>query len=109
MFIDVFPKKNISWALKQFNLSRSTYYDWQKRYSDEGFVGLIDKPPIPHSHPDQLLQEEVDKILAAGKRLDLNGYRTSGSRDRKGRCLCFRIKCVSLHEKERVNYTTRSP
>lgn len=36
----------------------------------------MDKQPIPHVHPDQLLQEEVQKILEVGKKLDLDGYRT---------------------------------
>lgn len=75
-FLDVIPKKSISWALKQLNLSRSTYYNWRKRYKEIGYLGLVDKQPVPHVHPDQLLQEEVQKILEVGKRLDLDGYRT---------------------------------
>ncbi|MFA9458375.1 transposase [Halalkalibacter sp. AB-rgal2] len=74
-FIDVIPKKSVTWALKQMNLSRSTYYDWKKRYEEDGYVGLIDQPPIPNSHPDQLLQEEIEKIIEVGRKTDLEGYR----------------------------------
>ncbi|GGE53547.1 hypothetical protein GCM10011391_35510 [Pullulanibacillus camelliae] len=37
---------------------------------------LMDKLPIPHRHPDQLLPEEVEKIIEMGEKLDLHGYRT---------------------------------
>ncbi len=38
---------SIGEVAERFNISRKTYYKWQKRFLHEGTAGLINKPPIP--------------------------------------------------------------
>ena len=50
-------------SYREFEVSKSTFYQWRKAYKKEGEAGLIPKKPIAKSHPRQLSPEVVEKIL----------------------------------------------
>lgn len=56
---------NVSKACRHMNYSRSQFYEIKRRYELEGFQGLIDRPPIPKTNPNQKSKELVDKLLEA--------------------------------------------
>ena len=60
-FIDTFG--NVSKECKEFGIARSSFYSWKKKYENGGIEELRRKKPIPKSHPNQLPQDVVDKIL----------------------------------------------
>jgi len=64
-FIDTFG--NVSKECKEFRIARSSFYSWKKKYENGGIEGLRRKKPIPKSHPKQLSQDVVDKILELRK------------------------------------------
>ena len=47
----------------EFNVARSTFYNWNQKYDNEGRSGLYRKKPIAHSHPRKTPPETVEKIL----------------------------------------------
>jgi hypothetical protein len=54
---------SVSAACRHMNYSRSQFYEIKRRFQLEGFQGLIDRPPIPKSHPHQKSQQVVDQVL----------------------------------------------
>lgn len=54
---------NAAKACREFEVNRSTFYKWKKAYDQEGRMGLIRKKPIARSHPRQLSDEVVEKII----------------------------------------------
>ena len=50
-------------AYREFDVPKSTFYEWKKAFREEGAAGLIRKKPIAKSHPRQLSPEVVEKIL----------------------------------------------
>jgi len=47
----------------EFEVPRSTFYEWKNAFDKEGRAGLARKKPIALNHPRQLSKEAVDKIL----------------------------------------------
>ena len=58
----------VSRTLKELGIPRSTFYDWYKRYQDEGYEGLGNRSSQPRQTwnriPDEVREEVVDKALA---------------------------------------------
>jgi len=54
---------SVSAACRQMNYSRSQFYEIKRRFQLEGFQGLIDRPPIPQSHPRRKSQPLIEKVL----------------------------------------------
>jgi RNA-directed DNA polymerase len=52
-------------TLAELGLAASTYYRWQRRYRDEGEVGLVDRRPQPATIWNRLRPEEEKAILTA--------------------------------------------
>lgn len=50
-------------AYREYDVPKSTFYEWKKAFREEGAAGLIRKKPIAKSHPRQLPSEVVEKIL----------------------------------------------
>jgi transposase len=50
-------------ACREFNVPRSTFYEWKKAYEKGGKAGLARKKPVVLNHPRKLAQDVVDKIL----------------------------------------------
>jgi transposase-like protein len=54
---------NISDALSKYDVPRSTYYRWKRKYRMMGINGLQDNKPAPLRLWNSLLPEQADKIL----------------------------------------------
>lgn len=50
-------------ALKTLDLPKATYYRWKKKQSQNGMLGLTDKPSIPRRPWNRLLDQEKDIVL----------------------------------------------
>ncbi|MFH1733445.1 MAG: helix-turn-helix domain-containing protein [bacterium] len=54
---------NVAAACRHMNYSRSQFYEIKRRFQLEGFQGLIDRPPIPQSHPRRKSDRIVRQVL----------------------------------------------
>ena len=54
---------NVSKACRLHKVSRSQFYEYKRAFQQHGLEGLIDKPPIPGSHPNELSDETKQKIV----------------------------------------------
>ena len=61
--LELASELGVSKICKEFNVPRSTFYRWKKRYDREGRAGLYTKKPIAYSHPCKTSPEVIDKIL----------------------------------------------
>jgi transposase len=66
---------NICDACREFDIPRSSFYDWKKAYDKEGKTGLLRKKPVARSHPRTLKPFVVDKILDLRKTYQLGSKR----------------------------------
>ena len=57
---------------REFNVPRSSFYHWKKKFDQEGPSGLYRKRPIAYNHPNKTRPEIVAKIPEI--RQDSNGY-----------------------------------
>ncbi|MDY0020596.1 MAG: IS481 family transposase [Anaerolineae bacterium] len=55
---------NISKACRMHKVSRSQFYEYKRAFQEHGLEGLVDRPPVPGSHPSQLPKETTDRIIA---------------------------------------------
>jgi transposase InsO family protein len=55
---------NISKACRMHKVSRSQFYEYKRAFQKHGLEGLVDKPPVPGSHPSQLPKKTIDRIIA---------------------------------------------
>ncbi len=44
-------------------MSRSQFYEYNRSFQEFGLEGLIDKPPIPGSHPNEISDDVKKKII----------------------------------------------
>lgn len=54
---------NVSKACRMHDVSRSQFYEYKRAFQEYGLEGLIDKPPIPGSHPNELPEETRNRII----------------------------------------------
>lgn len=54
---------NVSKACQMHKVSRSQFYEYKRAFQLHGLDGLIDKPPVPGSHPNELTDEIKQKII----------------------------------------------
>lgn len=54
---------SVSAACRHLNFSRSQFYVLKRRFQEEGFQGLIDRPPIPKSHPHRKSDQVLKRVL----------------------------------------------
>ena len=54
---------NVAETCREFEVPRSSFYNWKKAFDKEGRAGLVGKKPIARSHPQQLSSEVVEKII----------------------------------------------
>jgi putative transposase len=60
-------------TLRQMNIPRSTFYNWYRRYVEQGFDGLHDKKPARRSRWNAIPEEIQEQILElALERTDLS-------------------------------------
>ncbi len=70
------PKKRMSTLLqaaqlgsvakvcREAGISRSTYYDWKKRFREQGKAGLVTLPTVHHAHPQTTAKHTEDQIMS---------------------------------------------
>lgn len=63
MLMAVLDGCKITTACKKFNIDRTSYYKWQKRYYEKGLEGLVDRPPVHNNHPQQIDEATVEQII----------------------------------------------
>ncbi len=56
------------------NISRQTYYRYQRRFRTEGLVGLVPKSRAPQRRPTQTGEAMVELIIQARKQLEVEGW-----------------------------------
>ena len=54
---------SVTAACRHMKYSRSQFYEIKRRFQLEGFQGLIDRPPVPQSHPGKKPDRVVKKVL----------------------------------------------
>jgi len=54
---DAYKHKNITNTCKAFNLSRTIYCEWLRRFNQLGYLGLIDRPRSKPRMPNQIKPE----------------------------------------------------
>lgn len=54
---------NISKACRMHKVSRSQFYEYKRSFQEFGLEGLVDKPPIPASQPNQITEETKVRII----------------------------------------------
>ena len=67
--------RNVAKVCREFNVPRSTFYHWKKRYDEEGPPGLYRKKPVAHSHPRKTSPEVVEKVLELRKEYQIGALR----------------------------------
>jgi transposase InsO family protein len=55
--------RNVSEACRHHGVSRSQFYEYKRAFQERGLDGLIDRPPIPKSFPNETLPEVKEKII----------------------------------------------
>jgi transposase InsO family protein len=54
---------NVSEACRQRGISRTIFYEYKRRFDEQGMAGLKDLPPIPKSHPFTTAPNVVERIV----------------------------------------------
>lgn len=54
---------NISKACRMHRVSRSQFYEYKRSFQEFGLEGLVDKPPVPGSHPKQVPEKTKARII----------------------------------------------
>lgn len=66
---------NVRAACHYYGIPRSTFYRWKSLYTREGEAGLVNKPKIPKSHPNQISEDVVNRVLYLRKKYHLGPIR----------------------------------
>jgi len=54
---------NTARTCREFGVATSSFYDWKKRYDEQGKAGLYKIKPVPYSHPKQLKPSVIKLVL----------------------------------------------
>jgi transposase len=72
---------DLGWSVKATaeaaGVSRTTVYNWVERYRQGGLAAMADRSSAPHRRPRALSRREVERILAARRRLKTGPHRLS--------------------------------
>lgn len=50
-------------TLKQLGIPRSTFYNWYRKYQDQGYEGLVDQKPVQQHYWNAILDEDREKVV----------------------------------------------
>ena len=56
--------RNVSEACRHHGISRSQFYEYKRAFQERGLDGLVDRPPIPKSFPNETLPEVKERVIA---------------------------------------------
>jgi transposase-like protein len=54
---------NVALTCRYYGISRHTYYNWFRRYEEQGIEGLRDRSRRPHTSPNATSGEVIGKIV----------------------------------------------
>ena len=54
---------NVSKVCRLHKVSRIQFYEYKRSFQEYGIEGLVDKPPIPVSHPKTLPEEFKNRVI----------------------------------------------
>src|SRR5438128_10856102 len=54
---------NVALTCRYYGISRHTYYNWFRRYEEQGIGGLKDRSRRPHTSPNATSGEVIGKIV----------------------------------------------
>ena len=63
LVLDLAEHSGVTKTCREFDVPRSSFYRWKKKYDQEGPTGLYRKKPIAYHHPRKTKAEVVAKIL----------------------------------------------
>ena len=55
--------RNVSEACRHHGVSRSQFYEYKRAFQERGFEGLMDRPPIPKTFPNETPTEVKGKVI----------------------------------------------
>jgi len=55
--------RSVSEACRRRGVSRSQFYEYKRTFQEEGFSGLMDRPPLPRSFPNETSAEIKEKVI----------------------------------------------
>lgn len=61
--MDVYKGSKVTSVCRKYNIDRTSFYKWQRRFDESGIDGLADLPPIHHTHPHTTDEETIEKII----------------------------------------------
>ena len=56
--------RNVSEACRRHSVSRSQFYEYKRAFQERGLDGLMDRPPIPKSFPNETPADVREKVVA---------------------------------------------
>jgi hypothetical protein len=56
--------RKVSEACRHFGVSRSQFYEYKRAFQERGFEGLIDRPPMPKTFPNETRPEVKEKVIS---------------------------------------------
>lgn len=68
---------NVAATCRYYGISRTCFYNWKRRYDDEGLEGLRDRSSRPHHSPLATDTEVVGKIIYLRKNYHFGPYKIS--------------------------------
>lgn len=97
---------NVSKACTMHKVSRSQFYEYKRDFQKYGFDGLIDKPPIPGPHPNEISQETKDRIIELSLKNPAYGHqRIADELALEGLCVCATtVRNIWLKEEMETKY-----
>jgi len=66
---------NAAKACREFEVPKASFYRWKRSFDKDGSAGLLRKKPIARSHPRQIPDDFVDKILHLRRKYHLGPQR----------------------------------
>lgn len=55
--------RNVSEACRRGDISRSQFYEYKRAFQERGFDGLMDRPPVPKSFPNETPPDIREKVV----------------------------------------------
>jgi len=55
--------RSVSEACRRRGVSRSQFYEYKRAFQKDGFSGLMDRPPVPRTFPNETPAEVKEKVL----------------------------------------------
>ena len=55
--------RNVSEACRRHGVSRSQFYEYKRAFQEKGFEGLMDRPPIPKTFPNETPSAVKEKVI----------------------------------------------